>query len=90
MKARCASSHSETVASCAIVTIDDQARRLVWTAEGGAAQHYNGAVQVAANVDGSSTVVWTADFLPNDITTAIAEAIETGIRVMKKTLDASA
>jgi hypothetical protein len=73
-----------------IVTIDDQARRLVWTSEGGMAQHYNGAVQVTANVDGSSTVVWIADFLPDDITTAIAGAIDAGMAVMKKTLDASA
>jgi hypothetical protein len=73
-----------------IVTIDDQARRLVWTAEGGMARHYNGAVHITANVDGSSTVVWIADFLPNEITTAIAGAIDAGMAVMKKTLDASA
>jgi hypothetical protein len=73
-----------------IVTIDDQARRLVWTAEGGMTQHYNGAVQVTANVDGSSTVVWIADFLPDDVTTAIAGAIDAGMAVMKKTLDALA
>jgi hypothetical protein len=73
-----------------IVTVDDQARRLVWTSEGGMAKHYNGAVQVTANVDGSSTVVWIADFLPDDITTAIAGAIDAGMVVMKRTLDALA
>jgi hypothetical protein len=73
-----------------IVAIDDQSRRLVWTSEGGMAKHYNGAVQVTANGDGSSTVVWIADFLPDDITTAISEAIDAGMAVMKKTLDALA
>jgi len=73
-----------------IVTIDDQAHRLVWTAEGGGAQHYNGEVQVTGNVDGSSTIVWIADFLPDDITTSIAGAIDAGMAVMKKTLDALA
>jgi hypothetical protein len=73
-----------------IVTNDDQARGLVWTSEGGMAEHYNGAVQVTANVDGSSTVVWIADFLPDDITTGIAGAIDAGMAVMKKTLDALA
>jgi hypothetical protein len=73
-----------------IVTNDDQARRLVWTSERGMAQHYNGAVQVTANVDGSSTVVWIADFLPDGITTGIAGAIDAGMAVMKKTLDALA
>ena len=31
-----------------IVTLDDEARRLVWTAEGGRAQHYNAALEVAS------------------------------------------
>ena len=30
-----------------IVTLDDEARRLVWTHEGGRAAHYNGALQVS-------------------------------------------
>ena len=30
-----------------IVTLDDEARRLVWTAEGGRASHYNAALQVS-------------------------------------------
>src|SRR5262245_46898826 len=41
-----------------IVTIDDEARRLVWGAEGGPLKHYNGAVQVFAEARGSR-VVWT-------------------------------
>jgi len=73
-----------------IVTIDDHARRLVWTSEGGMARHYNGALQITANGDGSSTVVWIADFLPDDITAAISGAIDAGMAVMKKTLDALA
>ena len=31
-----------------IVTIDDEARRLVWTAEGGWTSHYNASLQVSA------------------------------------------
>lgn len=71
-----------------IVTIDDEANRLVWTSEGGMATHYNGALQVTANTDGTSTVVWIADFLPDDIRPAVAGAVDAGLRVMKKTLDA--
>lgn len=70
-----------------IVTIDDDARRLVWSAEGGITKHYNASVQVSANDDGSSKVIWIADFLPDSATTAIASAIDTGMMVMKKTLD---
>ena len=49
-----------------IVTLDDEARRLVWTAEGGRARHYNAALQVSELADGLTSVVWTADFLPDD------------------------
>ena len=73
-----------------IVSIEDDIRRLVWTSEGGMAKHYNGAVQVIANADGSSTIVWIADFLPNELAPAIKGAIEAGMAVMKKTLDALA
>ncbi len=41
-----------------IVTIDDEARRLVWTAEGGWTSHYNASLQVSARADGGATVVW--------------------------------
>ena len=50
-----------------IVTLDDEARRLVWTHEGGRARHYNGALQVTELADGLTSVVWTADFLPDEI-----------------------
>jgi hypothetical protein len=40
-----------------IVTLDDEARRLVWTHEGGRARHYNGALQVSELSDGTTSVV---------------------------------
>jgi len=70
-----------------IVTVDDAARRLVWSAEGRITKHYNASVQVSANDDGSSKVVWIADFLPDSALTTISTAIDTGMAVMKKTLD---
>ena len=70
-----------------IVTVDDQEKRLVWSAEGGITKHYNASVQVSGNDDGSSKVVWIADFLPDSVATAISSAIDTGMAVMKKTLD---
>jgi hypothetical protein len=47
-----------------IVAIDDVAKRLVWSAEGGLTKHYNASVQVFAEVGGRTRVVWIADFLP--------------------------
>ena len=73
-----------------IVDIDDRLRRLVWGAIGGPLTHYNGAVQVFAEGQSQSRVVWTADFLPNGAAAQLAAMIEQGLAVMKKTLDESA
>lgn len=70
-----------------IVTIDDAAKRLVWSAEGGRTTHYNAAVEVSGTDGGATRVVWTADFLPDEAAETIASAIGTGMAVMKKTLD---
>jgi len=70
-----------------IISIDDREKRLVWSAEGGITEHYNASVQVSAIDDGSSKVVWIADFLPDSAATAIAAAIDAGMAVMKRTLD---
>jgi len=71
-----------------IVTIDDQARRLVWSAQGGATTHYNASVQVAADEGGGSVVTWIADFLPDSAKPAIDGAMTSGAAVMGKTFDA--
>nr|AQQ75026.1 hypothetical protein [uncultured bacterium] len=70
-----------------IVAIDEEARRVVWSAETPAFSHYNGAVQVFAEPSGSR-VAWTADFLPDDAAATVAPMIEQGMAVMKTTLDA--
>src|ERR1700719_2991118 len=70
-----------------IVTLDDEARRLVWTAEGGRARHYNAALQVSELADGLTSVVWTADFLPDDIAGYMSQAIEAGMAAMQRSLD---
>ena len=71
-----------------IVTVDDQARRLVWSAEAPSLAHYNASVQVF-DVDGRRTrVVWIADFLPDEAHTFVAGMIGEGLAAMKATLDA--
>jgi hypothetical protein len=73
-----------------IVAIDDGARRLVWSAEGGWTTHYNASLQVLAGPDGGATVVWVADFLPDDVKPQLTRALEAGTRAMKRSLDALA
>lgn len=66
-----------------IVAIDEQQRRLVWSAEGGQLAHYNASAQVMANGDGMATLVWTADFLPHDAASLIGGMMEQGAAAMK-------
>ena len=67
-----------------IVSLDDEARRLVWTHEGGRARHYNGALEVSELPDGLTSVVWTADFLPDDIHGYFSQAIDAGMAAMQR------
>jgi carbon monoxide dehydrogenase subunit G len=70
-----------------IVAIDENARRLVWSAEGGRTTHYNASIQVFAEGEGKTRVVWIADFLPDAVAGDISAAMNIGAAVMKKTLD---
>jgi carbon monoxide dehydrogenase subunit G len=73
-----------------IVDVDDEAKRLVWSAEGAGLTHYNASVQVFAGPGNGSRVVWIADLLPHDMKGPIEAMIEQGMTVMKKTLDGPA
>lgn len=69
-----------------IVTIDDEGRRLVWSAEAPGFTHYNASVQAFS--DGTGTrVVWIADFLPDGAATAVGPMMEQGMAAMKAALD---
>lgn len=70
-----------------IVTIDDDERRVVWSATGGALSHHNGSAQVVVDASGTTQVVWIADLLPDNAAPAIEAMMEQGIAVMKQTLD---
>jgi carbon monoxide dehydrogenase subunit G len=69
-----------------IVDIGDAARRLVWSVVGGRMTHHNASLQVFADGESRSRVVWIADLLPNDLAATVAGMIEQGMAVMQKTL----
>jgi carbon monoxide dehydrogenase subunit G len=69
-----------------IVTLDDEARRLVWTVEGGAATHFNGSAQVFAEPSGGSRVVWRTDLLPDAAAPTIDAAMTAGAAAMTAAL----
>jgi carbon monoxide dehydrogenase subunit G len=70
-----------------IVDVDDDARRVVWAVVGGRFTHHNASVQVFAERDGRSRLVWIADLLPDAIAGDIRAMIEQAARVMKPTLE---
>jgi carbon monoxide dehydrogenase subunit G len=70
-----------------IVTVDDNERRLVWSAMGGALMHHNASAQVITDTSGQAKVVWIADLLPDEAAEPIAAMMEQGMTVMKATLD---
>ena len=73
-----------------IVDIDDAARRLVWSVVGGRMTHHNASLQVFADAETRSRVVWIADLLPNDLAGVVGAMIERGMSVMQRTLQRDA
>jgi len=73
-----------------IVDIGQDARRLVWSVVDGRLTHHNASLQVFADGESGSRVVWIADLLPNDLAGAIAGMIEQGMGTMKRTLEQTA
>lgn len=71
-----------------IVTIDDQAKRLVWSVVSERFTHHNGSLQVFVNADGETNVVWTADLLPDEATGMSSQMMDHGMSAMKTALDA--
>jgi carbon monoxide dehydrogenase subunit G len=70
-----------------IVTIDDDERRVAWSATGGPLTHHNGSAQAVADARGGTKVIWIADLLPDEAAATIAPMMEQGMAVMKQTLD---
>jgi carbon monoxide dehydrogenase subunit G len=73
------------VAREVIVDVDDQARRIVWSATGERLSHHNASSQVFAE-GGKTKVVWIADLLPNEMKPAISGMIDAGANAMQKAL----
>lgn len=75
-----------TVLREAIVTIDDEERRLVWSILDPPYEHHNASAQVLAERDGRARFVWLADVLPDEVAPGTSEMMERGSRVIKETL----
>jgi carbon monoxide dehydrogenase subunit G len=72
-----------------LIDLDDEARRLAWSIVDGPYRHHNGVAQVFADGDGTR-FVWTTDLLADDdVVAATDQSMQTGIGVVKSTLEGS-
>jgi hypothetical protein len=70
-----------------IIEVNDECRRVAWSAIGGQLTHYNASAQVMAGAEKGARIVWIADLLPNEAAPGIEKMMEQGMAVMKATLD---
>jgi Polyketide cyclase / dehydrase and lipid transport len=69
-----------------LVTVDDDARRLVYTSVRGRLTHHNGALEVFHDDGGGSRVVWTIDLLPDEMADAVRGLVALGVDAMRRAL----
>ncbi|HUB49919.1 MAG TPA: SRPBCC family protein [Acetobacteraceae bacterium] len=71
-----------------IVGIDDANRRMAYAAVGvPERKHHNASFQVFANGEDASRLVWITDVLPDTLADTFAANMETGLAVVKRTLE---
>ena len=76
-----------SVAREVIVSIDEEARRLVWTIVGGRLTHHNGAAQVIPDGPTGCRFVWTSDLLPDELAPLIEASMGQAMPIIKRTLE---
>jgi hypothetical protein len=69
-----------------LVDCDEARRRLVYAIANERVSHYSASVQVLADGEARSRLIWIVDVLPNDIAPYIDAQMDQGALVMKKTL----
>jgi polyketide cyclase/dehydrase/lipid transport protein len=77
---------SGTVAREPLVDCDDARRRLAYALVSDRVKHYSASVQVFADTDARSRVVWIIDVLPNEIAPYIDGQMDQGVHAMQKAL----
>jgi len=69
-----------------IVSVEQDARRVVWSVVGGAMTHHNGAAQVLAEGTGCR-FTWTADLLPDSLAPNVAVMMDQAMPIIRSTLE---
>jgi carbon monoxide dehydrogenase subunit G len=76
-----------TVVRELIVAIDQERRRLVWSAVDGHSTHHNASAQVLDDERGGTLFVWIADVLPDPVAAPMGALMDRGIAVIKETME---
>jgi carbon monoxide dehydrogenase subunit G len=76
-----------SVAREVLVTMDEDARRLVYTIVGTRLKHHNASFQISADGDSRTRITWIADILPGDLAPYISGQMDQGVGAMKQTLE---
>jgi hypothetical protein len=85
--ARIVTFHNGNVAREEFVDCDEARRRLVYAiVSSERVKHYNASVQVFADGEGRSRIIWIVDVLPNDIAPYISSQMDLAIVAMQRTL----
>jgi carbon monoxide dehydrogenase subunit G len=69
-----------------LVTLDEAARRIVYTAVGGRTTHHNASVVVVPLAADRCRFDWTTDFLPDTLLPAMAQMMDHGAQAMRSAL----
>jgi carbon monoxide dehydrogenase subunit G len=75
-----------TVAREQLVDCDEARRRLVYAIAGERVSHYSASVQVTADGDARSRLIWIVDVLPNEIAPYIDAQMDQGALAVRKAL----
>ncbi|HEU4922176.1 MAG TPA: SRPBCC family protein [Burkholderiales bacterium] len=70
-----------------IVDVDDNARRLAYSARTPSIEHHHASVQVFDDGPGRCRLVWIADVLPSATAKVISAMMDEGVAAMRKTLE---
>jgi hypothetical protein len=75
-----------------IVDVDDEVRRIAYAVIGGSLEprHHHASMQILGDAEDRSRFVWIIDVTPDSLGAPIAEMVDQGIRVIKRTLDRDA
>jgi hypothetical protein len=89
-EARVVTFASGTVARELLIDCDDARRRLAYAIVSERMKHYSASVQVTADGDARSRVLWTVDVLPHEMAPYISGQMDQGVFAMQKALGRAA